>query len=108
MNLVAQNTQTLKWTLTDNAGAAVDDATVTATLYSGRVISDPEHSPGTPVTGLTGLSLVHSTGGVYSGTVTGAFSPPYGANYVLVVDTTRPSGAVGHWEIPVVVIPRQE
>ena len=102
------NSQTLNWTLTDSSLVPISDATVTATLYSGRDINNTAILPGTPVTYFDNLSLAYSANGLYSGTIDPRFNPPLGGGYVLVVDVTRPGGTKSHWEEPSVVAQRQD
>ena len=115
---LAANGQYLNWTLTDPlTGDAINGATITATLYAGRDRDDPDTTPGTPVSGFTNVSLAFisapytseftgTLANLYQGTITSAFDPEPGGNYVLVVDATAPSYQPQHWESPAVVRPR--
>jgi hypothetical protein len=95
-----ENGQYLSWTLTDAMlpNQTIDTATVVATLYQDRDLSDPVTRPGTPVTDFTNLNLPFVSAGVYRGLVPSSFNPEVGADYVLVVDATAPGYEPQHWE----------
>jgi hypothetical protein len=104
-----ENDQYLKWTLVDGETAVpITNATVTATLYTGRDPVDPITTPGTAVTGFNNLSLTHQGSGVYRGQIPHAFVPSVATGgYILVVIATQPGGSQGKWEIPSVVAVRK-
>lgn len=99
-------TQYLNWTFVDglNPTNPVNDAVVTATLYAGRSLADPDGIPGDPVTGLDGINLAFVSAGLYRGTINTNFNPERGGEYVLVVDAVSPTKGTGHYERPAVVI----
>ena len=93
----------LTWTLTDSAGAPINSAVVTATLYSGRI----NGTGGTVVTPINGITLVYVGGsaGIYSATIPATLDPAAGlTDFVLVVEATVASVLVYHIEQPVITI----
>lgn len=103
----AVNPFSVDWTLKDSTGDPVNDATVTATLWSGRSRALPEDQPGTAVPGLTSLELdyVPASDGRYSA-VSDELDTDPGGDFVLVVDAVRAAEPFGHWECPAVVAER--
>lgn len=101
------NGQFLNWTLTDSqTGLPINNATVTATLYSGRSRFDPDGTPGTAVTGFTNISLIFQSNGLYQGQIPATFDPGDGGGFILVVDATAPGYLAQHWEVPANVTQR--
>jgi hypothetical protein len=100
-----QNPFTFQWTITDADGLAVNDATVTATLYSGRSATLPAEVPGDPVEDFDGVSLDYVTDseGVYQAEIPGTFNPEVGGDFIVVIDATRGPNSLGHWEVPALV-----
>ena len=92
MIFTAKNAFTLQWTLKDSSGVSVNTAVnLSATLYSGRLLSDPDAVPGLPVVPINSVSLVYvpSSQGVYQGAVPATLDPTQqqlAAGFVLVVD----------------------
>jgi len=96
----------LNWTLKDTQDPPqpINGATVTATLYAGRSLRDPNGTPGTPVVPISGLVLPFVSAGLYSTTVPGTLDPPLdGVGYVLVVDGQLSAVQIYHAEQPVVI-----
>jgi Protein of unknown function (DUF4054) len=102
----AGNGQFLNWFLQDpTTELPISNSVITATLYTGRDINNPEATPGAPVAGLTALSLAAVPGkpGKYQGLIPASFNPVLGSNFVLVVDAVTVGYQDLHWEIPAVV-----
>ncbi len=99
------NPFTFTWTMLDADGNPVNDATVTATLYSGRSPQVPDTDPGSPVEHFDALDLafIPDSNGKYAAAVSGAFDPGIGEGFILVVDAVRAMEILGHWEIPALV-----
>jgi hypothetical protein len=100
----------LTWTLTDTQGNAINNASVTATLYTKRSLRDPDAIPGTPVPPIDNLTLdyVAASAGVYSASVPGTLDPATdpgldGGSFVLVLDGTVSGSPIYHTEQPVVI-----
>jgi len=97
----------LSWTLADSAGNPINNATVTANLYSGRSLVNPDAVPGTIIEALSNFPLPYVTdsNGIYSATVA-AFDPGDLGNFVLTIDATVLEGSVQtpiyHKEIAIV------
>jgi hypothetical protein len=95
----------LSWTLTDAQGNPIDNANVSATLYSGRSQQNPETTPGTAVAPLNPLALDFVSNGLYSADVPATLDPPVdGTPYILVVDGTVSAIPVYHDEQPVAIM----
>ncbi len=102
----AQNAFDLDWTLTDADGEPVNDAVVTATLFSGRSEQSPETSPGDPIEDFTDVELeyVADSDGLYTGRIPATFGAAVGGDYITVVEASREDELFGHWEIPSMVM----
>jgi hypothetical protein len=103
MSLPRKTNFTLSWTLTDSQGSPINSATVTATLYSGRV----NGTGGTVVTPINALPLVYVPGsaGLYSAQVLATLDPAAGlTDFVLVVEAVVAGLLVYHIEQPVVTV----
>ena len=99
--------QYLNWYLQDSTtNQPIDNSVITATLYSGRSLTDPVDFPGTPVANFTGVTLAYvpRTLGQYQVIIPATFNPPLGTNYVLVVDAVTPGYNPQHWEIAAQVV----
>jgi len=97
---------TLTWTLTNPDGTPINNAAMTATLYAGRSLRNPEGVPGTPVPPINNLAMnyVLGTDGQYAALVPGTVDPPLdGTGYVLVIDATIGSNQIYHNEQPATV-----
>lgn len=92
MIFTAKNAFTLQWTLTDSSGVSVNTAVnLTATLYSGRLLSDPDDVPGLSVPPIQNVTLTYvpSSQGVYQAAIPGTLDPTQqqlAAGFVLVID----------------------
>jgi hypothetical protein len=98
--------QYLNWFLEDSQTLQpIISASITATLYSGRSTTNPQATPGTPVTNFTGVQLKYlsNTKGQYQAVIPASFNPVLGPGYVLVVDAAVPGYNNMHWEVPAVV-----
>lgn len=103
----AKNAFTLQWTLVDQSNNPINNAVVTATLYSGRSIVNPDTYPGTAVSPITNLTLTYvpASNGIYQVAVPATLDPPPDiTNYTLVIDGTVSSVAVYHYEEPSTVV----
>ena len=102
----SEQPENLTWSLSDDSGNPISGATVLATLYANRSLTNPSTIPGTPVTGFTNILLPESsTPGTYA-TVINPFSVSSSVTqFVTVIQVTSPGTYT--WEIPSVVIPPQ-
>jgi len=98
--------QQLNWILTDSAGDPISNATVSATLYTNRSLSNPSAQPGTADTVFQNISLIETaTAGTYSGGIPVTFSPSSAAqNYIVVISAAGTSFGSSAWSVPAVVI----
>lgn len=109
--IAANNPYVMTWTLTDASGNPINDATMTATLYTGRSRLNPEGIPGTPVSALTNVSLTYValSLGQYSATLPAtSLDLPLGGGYTFVLDASVSGTAIYHSEPSVVIISNQE
>jgi hypothetical protein len=96
----------LTWTLNDSQGNPINNAIVTATLYAGRSLRNPDGVPGIAINPINAVTLVYValSAGQYAATIPGTLDPPLnGTGYVLVVDATVAGQPVYHSESPAVV-----
>lgn len=101
----------LQWTESDANGNPVNNAAVTATLYSGRSQLHPDRTPGSVVTafgtnGVAALAYVANSAGVYQAAMPAATSPPPTPSgfYILVFEAKVGSTLIDHDEQPVQVV----
>jgi hypothetical protein len=73
---------------------------ITATL------NDPNGNPVALFNNVVGVYVTGSNG-TYSFPVPANFNAPSGGGYALIVNITAPSGAIGYWKIPAIVMVRQ-
>lgn len=103
---LAGSGQYLNWFLQDSVTLQpINSAVVTATLYSGRSLTNPTGTPGTPVANFTNVPLpyVQRSAGQYQAIIPQSFNPTPGTGYVLVVDAATPGYNNMHWEVPATV-----
>lgn len=95
----------LSWTLLDTSGNPINNATATATLYSGRSLRTPDSVPGTPLSPIVSLNLgyVPASAGLYSANISATLDPPLNSTFILVVDASIGSTPVYHSETPVAI-----
>lgn len=107
MIFYAKNQFTLQWTLTDQNGNPINNASVIANLYSGRSTVNPDVTPGTivpPISNVT-LNYVSSSNGVYQATIPVTLDPIPSVNgFVLTIDASISGNPIYHYEEPSTVI----
>jgi gp6-like head-tail connector protein len=106
--------QQVTWTLTDAMCNPVTGATVTATLYANRSISNAAQFPGTiadpNLANLTLAETVPGVSGIYVGIVPQAFNPPdtnSGFGFVTIITAMSGATVLDVWSIPTVVVTPQ-
>lgn len=100
-----KNPATINWNILDDDDQPVVGAVVTATLYKGRSIEQPDQTPGAAVDGMDGLALMDQGAGLYqSELLDETIIPVPGTDYVLVIDATVAGISIRHWEEPTTVV----
>ena len=101
MIFYAKNAFTLQWTLVDQSNNPINNAVVTATLYAGRSIVNPDSFPGVAVSPISNVTLTYvlSSNGVYQAAIPATLDPPPDiTGFVLVIDGTVTAVPVYHYE----------
>lgn len=103
----------ITWQLTDQNQNPITGATVTATLYANRSISNPIGFPGVIAdpANLNNLALAETipgTSGIYVGATNALLNPTQATTgYVLVISALNGSVSIGTWSIPAVDLQAQ-
>lgn len=97
---------TLTWTLADAQQNPINNANMTATLYAGRSVTNPNAVPGVAVPPIVGVALVYipNSAGQYAAAIPATVNPSLdGTGYVLVIDANIGGVGIYHTEQPAVV-----